>query len=243
MRIYRDLAQWYPLITDAGDYAEEAAHIWRLIEATSDDPARTLLELGSGAGHMASHLKTRIQCTLTDISPEMIGLSRALNPECEHLQGDMRTLDLKRIFDVVLTHDAIGYMTSEEDLRAAIKTASAHLRPGGIAIFLPDDVKDTFSATTECGGHDAPGGRGLRYLEWSYDPDEADTLIVIEFALMIREPGQPVRVEHDTHAAGLFDRATWRRLMETAGLETLDVDAQDPHAGEHEVFVARRRKQ
>ena len=240
MRIYRDLVKWYPLITRASDYLEEAAHLLRLIEAASDGPAETLLELGSGAGHMASHLKTRLRCVLTDLSPQMLDVSRALNPECKHLQGDMRTLDLKRVFDIVLAHDAIGYMTCERDLQSATEAASAHLRTGGIAIFIPDNVRETFEGTCQCGGYDAPDGRELRYLEWAYDPDEADTAITVEFALMIREPGNAVRVEHDTHITGLFDRPTWRRLLMNAGLEPADVAVHDPHAGEHEVFVARR---
>ena len=34
--------------------------------------------------------------TLVDLSEEMLAVSRELNPECEHLQGDMRTLRLGR---------------------------------------------------------------------------------------------------------------------------------------------------
>ncbi len=209
------------------------------MEAARDGAASTLLELESGAGNLASHLKARFQCTLTDLSPDMLELSRSLNPACEHVQGDMRTLDLQRSFDVVLAHDAIGYMTTEADLRSAIATASAHLRPGGLAILIPDLVKDDFEAGTDRGGRDLPGGRGLRYLEWVHDPNPTDTTVLVEFALMIREPGKPVRVEHDTHFEGLFDLATWRRLMADAGLDSVDVDVPDPHEGQHTVFVAR----
>src|SRR5262245_66199932 len=118
-----------------------------------------------------------------------------------------RHLALPTRFDVVLAQDATGYMTSVEDLRATIATASRHLRPGGVAIFIPDDVKDTFEESSTCGGYSTGDGRALRSLEWSYDPDPADTTIVVEFVLVIREPGKPTRVELDTHAAGLFDRA------------------------------------
>ena len=41
----------------------------------------------------------------------MLELSRTLNPDCEHLEGDMRTLRLGRTFDAVLIHDAVMYMT------------------------------------------------------------------------------------------------------------------------------------
>ena len=74
-----------------------------------------------------------------------------------------------------------------------------------------------------------------------HDPDPGDTVVDIDFCLMIREPGQDVRVEHDKHVEGLFDRATWRNLMLEAGLQPVSVDVPDPHAGEHEVFVARHR--
>ncbi|MGH6816690.1 MAG: class I SAM-dependent methyltransferase [Hyphomicrobiaceae bacterium] len=240
MRLYSDLAEWYSLITPASEYAEEADHLVRLIDAMRDGPAAAFLELGAGAGHMASHLKTRFRCTLTDLSPEMLKLSRALNPECEHRLADMRTLALDRTFDIVLAHDAICYMTTEADQRSAIETAARHLRRGGVAIFLPDDVKDTFRNSTTCGGHDAGDGRGVRYLEWTSDPDPSDTTIVMEFALLIREAGKAVRVEHDTHLLGLFDRATWRRHMRSAGFAVLEPTVFDPYAGQHEVFVGRK---
>lgn len=96
MRLYSDLADWFHLLTAPGDYAEEAAEIVRLAEAAGDGELRTLLELGAGGGNNASHLKARFTCTLTDVSEEMLALSRSLNPECEHVAGDMRTLRLGR---------------------------------------------------------------------------------------------------------------------------------------------------
>jgi SAM-dependent methyltransferase len=152
----------------------------------------------------------------------------------------MRSLDLPNRFDVVLAQDAIGYMTTEADLRSAIATASRHLRPGGVAILIPDHVKDTFKETVISDGHATGDGRALRFLEWDFDPDPADTTITVEFALMLRDAGGAVRIEHDSHIAGLFDRATWLRLMAEAGLAPLAPDVHDPYAGQHEVFVGRR---
>ena len=82
--------------------------------------------------------------TLTDISPGMLAVSRELNPACRHIQGDMRTMRLPESFDAVLAHDAIDYVTSQDDLAMVIATAYAHCRPGGIAVFVPDYVKDDF---------------------------------------------------------------------------------------------------
>jgi SAM-dependent methyltransferase len=240
VRIYSDLAPWFHLLTHPSDYADEAAFVTRVIEVAAQGPAQTLLELGSGGGNNASHLKQRFACTLTDLSPEMLEVSRSLNPECEHIQGDMRTLRLGRTFDAVLVHDAVMYMTTEDDLRAAIETAAVHLRPGGAAVFAADTTRETFESVTRHGGHDGDDGRSLRYLEWETDPDPDDSTYDVDFVLLLREPGRPLRVAQDHHVLGLFPDATWRRLIEEAELELVDVDVDDPHAEEHAVFVARR---
>jgi hypothetical protein len=57
---------------------------------------------------------------------------------------------------------------------------------------------------------------------------------------MIQQPGRNVRVEHDTHHEGLFDRATWHDLIKRAGLEPISVDVPDPYADDHEVFVSQK---
>jgi SAM-dependent methyltransferase len=240
MRIYAELAPWFHLLTHPSDYEDEADFIARVVDATVDRPATTLLELGSGGGNNASHLKRRFRCTLTDLSEDMLALSRTINPECEHLQGDMRTLRLDRTFDVVLVHDAIAYLTTEDDLRATLETIALHLRPGGAAVVNPDTTRELFVPKTRHGGHDGDDGRALRYLEWVYDPDPADTTYVVEFVVVLREAGKEVRVEHDRHICGVFPEALWRGLIADAGLELVDPQVEDPYAGEHTVFAARK---
>jgi SAM-dependent methyltransferase len=241
VRLYSDLAPWFHLLTAPSDYAGEADHITRVVDAVVEGPAKTLLELGSGGGNNASHLKHRFECTLTDLSEEMLALSRALNPECEHIQGDMKGLRLGRTFDAVLVHDAVMYMTTETDLRAAITTAAVHLRPGGVAVLTPDTTLERFSSATSHGGHDGDDGRSLRYLEWTHDPDPEDTTYEADFVVVLREPDKPTRVEYEMHTCGLFAESTWTRLITEAGLELVNPGVEDPHADEHAVFVARER--
>jgi SAM-dependent methyltransferase len=168
MHMYSDLAPWFHLLTHPSDYAGEAAFVRRVVDDVAIGGAHTLLELGSGGGNNASHLKARFHWTLTDISPEMLALSRTLNPECEHLEGDMRTLRLGRTFDVVFVHDAASYLTTEDDLGAAVETAALHVRPGGVVILTPDATTEIFEPQTDHGGHDGEDGRSLRYLEWTH---------------------------------------------------------------------------
>ena len=240
MRIYGELAPWFHLLTHPSEYAEEAAYYTQIIDAVSDGRARTLLELGSGGGNNASHMKARFDCTLTDLSEEMLELSSTINPECEHVRGDMRTLRLGRTFDVIFVHDAVMYMTTEADLRAVIETAAVHAAPSGVVLLVPDTIRETFAPGVDQGGHDGDDGRALRYLEWTYDPDPDDTTFEVDFAVVLREPDATTRVVHDHHTFGLFTRDVWLRLLSEAGLDVVEVDVEHPYPGEFEVFAARR---
>jgi SAM-dependent methyltransferase len=217
-RLYRELAEWWPLLSAPEEYAEEAEEYRRLIENASGGEAREVLELGSGGGNNASHMKAHFTLTLVDRSPQMLAVSRRLNPECEHVEGDMRSVRLGRTFDAVFVHDAIAYMTSEEDLREVFATAFEHCRPGGVALFVPDAVTETFEPAADHGGHDGPD-RALRYLEWTWDPDPHDTTVRMDLTYVFHEPDGSVHTELDQHVCGLFPRGTWLSLIERAGFE------------------------
>jgi len=239
--MYGELASWWPLLSSPAEYEEEAAFYGKTLVAACDRPPLTVLELGSGGGNNASHLKALFKMVLVEPSPGMLQVSRALNPDCEHVQGDMRTARLGREFDAVFVHDAVCYMTSEADLRRAIETAFVHCRPGGAALFAPDYVAENFQAATDHGGHDS-ATHGLRYMEWVTDPVPGDSTYLVDYAFLLRTPDGAVRVEHDRHVEGLFKRADWLRLLSEAGFEpeVVPFEHSELAPGSHEVFVAKR---
>jgi SAM-dependent methyltransferase len=237
-KLYDQLSSWWPLLSPPSDYVEEAAFYAETLLAAGSEPTRTMLELGSGGGNNASHLKTRFAMTLVDPSAGMLAVSRELNPECEHVQGDMRTIRLRRQFDRVFIHDAIVYMTTMSDLRKAVESAFVHCRPGGAALFAPDHVRENFRPGTDHGGSDGED-RGLRYLEWTWDPDPADTAYTVDYAYMLREKDGIVRVEHDRHVEGLFRRAEWLQVLADIGFQPYNVpfDHSELEPGSYELFV------
>lgn len=237
--MYTEFAPWFHLLTAPSEYDEEAECYRRALVAAADRPPRTLLELGSGGGNMASHYKRHFSSTLVDLSPQMLALSQTLNPDCEHVQGDMRTVRLDRLFDAVLVHDAVMYLTTEADLRQAMTTAFVHCRPGGVALFVPDYVRETFVPGTDHGGHDGVG-RAMRYMEWTWDPDPTDTTYCVDYAYLLREDGKPVRCVHDRHVEGLFSRATWLQLLAGAGFEATVEPRELSDFPTGEMFVAKR---
>jgi SAM-dependent methyltransferase len=240
-RLYHELADWWPLMSAPADYAEEAAFYQRTILDFATGPCQSLLELGSGGGNNASHMKARFRMTLVDLSSGMLAVSRALNPDCEHVEGDMRSVRLQRQFDAVFIHDAICYMVTEEDVRRAIETAWLHCKPQGVALFAPDHVRENFLPTTDHGGHDGDG-RGMRYLEWMWDPDPTDSTYLVDYVYALREGDGPVHVEHDRHVEGLFPRDRWLELLTAAGFAPTVVPFEhselDP--GRYIVFGCRK---
>jgi hypothetical protein len=234
-RLYDELAEWWPLFSPPDDYAEEAADLLARL-ATAIRPGAALLELGAGGGSLAFHLKRHLRLTLTDRAPGMLAVSRRINPECEHLLGDMRSLRLGRDFDVVLIHDAIMDATDPAQVQAALRTAAVHCRIGGAVVVIPDFIRENFAPGIDHGGHDAPDGRGLRYLEWSSDPDPGDDTYVVDYAFLLRHVDGSVTLTHDRHLEGLFARAQWLGWFSDVGLAArASVDPWD-----REIFMAQR---
>ena len=247
--IYSDLAEWWPLISPLREYTQEAAYLAAVIdvvtEARRTSVVPEVLDLGSGGGHVAVHLKDRFRLTLVDISEPMLEVSRKLNPDCVHRRGDMRTVRLGRAFDVVLVHDAIDYIIGVDDLRQVIGTAAAHCRPDGVALFVPDYIKDTFAEVTGGGGGGVDTiGRSASFSERTWDPDPADDWVQADYEFTLREADGRQRLVHESHRLSAFSRDTWVDLLADAGfgLEP-EPDQQRISVGRRpaNLFIARRK--
>lgn len=109
------------------------------------------------------------------------------------------------------------------------------------ALAAPDHVQENFRPSTDCGGHDGER-EGLRYLEWSWDPDPTDTTYIVDYAYLLRESDGSVRVVHDRHTEGLFSRTDWLRLLSEARFQpsVMPFGHSELESGTYEVFIARK---
>ena len=222
-RLYADLAHLWPLMSPPEDYAEEGAFLRSEVAKRLGPGRARLLELGTGGGHLLHHLTGAFEATAVDLSEPMLAHSRRLNPGVTHHVGDMRTARLGETFDVVLIHDAIDYLKTEDDLRAAFATARAHLRPGGLFLAIPDDYEETFASPRIAHETRRQDGAELTYVEYSTDPDPNDTEIETVYVFFFRESGE-LRVEVDRHTTGLFPIGAWERLLVESGFEPERLD-------------------
>ena len=234
-RLYRDLAYLWPTFSPPAEYADDAAHFREALREGLGPGRHSVLELGSGGGHTLSHLAADLDMTAVDLSEDMLALSRRLNPGVPHHRGDMRSVRLGRAFDAVLIHDAICYMLTEADLRAAFATAQAHLEPGGVLLIMPDYFRESFPGPQVlhwiCPGNSPnPAAPELTAIEYCYDPNPADTTIESVF-FFIRQEGTGLRIEQDRHVTGLFPRETWLRLLAEAGFRAEVKNLPGYHGG------------
>ncbi|MCC7241920.1 MAG: class I SAM-dependent methyltransferase [Acidobacteria bacterium] len=237
---YGALAAWWPVISPVEDYADETDELRRLIQGYRPH-ARTLLELGSGGGHVAHHLARHFDCCLTDLSADMLALSRQLNSACEHVQSDPRSLDLGRTFDVVLAHDAIDYMLTEDDLARVCNTAWRHLEPGGLVVLVPDTVAETFEPGTDVSGSDAPDGRAARLFEWAEPLRPGATQAAVHYSFLLRERDGGMRTVYERHDCGVFPTGTWTRLLAERGFHVdVVVERTDDEQTPRRLFVGQR---
>jgi SAM-dependent methyltransferase len=235
-RLYGDLARLWPAVSGVDEYADEAVPLLAAFDEHLAPGRRTLLDLGVGGGHHLHHLLSRFEPTAVDRSPEMLALLQERHPEIEQHVGDMRTLRLARTFDAVLIHDAIVYMRSGDELRAAFDTAAAHLAPGGVLVTAPDWLRETFRDPDVTISQAAHAGVEVTYFQLDWDPDPDDTTMQIEMTFLVRESGR-VRLERDRHFAGLFPRATWLEQLDAAGFDA----RERPFVEGHTLFVGVRR--
>lgn len=218
-KLYNELANdWYQLLTPIYEYEEEAEIYYQIFKKRLKAGQASILELGCGAGHIAYYLKKWFRLSLSDLSENMLGISKTVNPECEHFLGDMRTLRLGKMFDAVFIHDAIMYMTSQDELKQALATAFIHCKPGGLTVISPDYIKETFKPETDHGGSDGLN-RGLRYLSWTHDPDTTDSSYTVDYAYLMHNADGSVNVEKDRHIEGLFSKSVWFDLLKAVGFE------------------------
>lgn len=237
MKLYHELASWWPLLSPPEDYKEEAELYWHLLTKYGADLS-TGLELGSGGGHNAFHFKNHCQLTLSDLSQDMLSMSEKLNPECKHVQADMREIDLQQRFDFVFIHDAISHMLSKADLAKVFSCAAQHLDRGGILLVTPDDFAETFEPNTDHGGIDGQG-KGMRYLEWSSDRDPNDEIAEVDMVYVLKDKDGKLQIEHDHYEFGLFSIKDWQRLIEEAGFAvfTEPVELEGFPPGKLKAFV------
>ena len=228
-RLYDDLAHLWPLVSPAADCAAEAERVRDLLYqygAEADSGRwRSLLELGVGAGHMLGHLADEFEAVGVDASAAMLAHSRAANPAVTHHLDDFREIRLGRSFDAVVAVDALDYMVTEADLRAAVATAAVHLDPGGLFVAATNYTCETFEEHEIAQDFHADEQTALTSVSYVHRHPSGQGVELVVLLLVQRDG--VLRVEEDRQHCGLFPLATWRSVLADEGFDVVEEEADD----------------
>ncbi len=123
-------------LTDERSEAEVAA----LVELLELDSPKKILDLACGFGRHANRLAALGHAvTGIDLTPGFLEIARAqaaaMGVNIDYRQGDMRQIDFRKEFDVVLLlFTSFGYFEDDENVRVMEAIAQA-LKPGGLLRF------------------------------------------------------------------------------------------------------------
>jgi SAM-dependent methyltransferase len=135
-----DYASAYDVMYADKNNAAECDAVSSLVERFGEGKVSRILDLGCGTGRHAVEFAARgFDVTGVDFSEAMLNRARirpyAGSGALDFIQGDARTYRSAAPFDAVLMNfNVLGYMNSNDDLIAALATARANLRPGGVFV-------------------------------------------------------------------------------------------------------------
>jgi SAM-dependent methyltransferase len=213
-KAYNELAWIDSVLGGPESFEEETLTYIKAIESCFPIAPRTMLHLGCGAGAHDFHFKKHFSLTGVDISEGMLSIAKKRNPEVTYVQGDMRTVNLEKKFDIVIIPDSIAYMTTIEDLTAAIKTAALHMNPNGVILIVAHLKEEFRNNNFVYTGEKAD----IHVTVFENNYIISDSMYESSVFYLIRENGQR-SVHEEVHTLGLFTKDQWMLVFKECGIK------------------------
>ena len=184
-------------------------------------PPASALDLGCGTGrHLEALNRTIAECWGVDLLEENVAYANTVRPHLRIRQGDMRSVRLGRVFDLVTSFgNAISYALTDADLTRTMETYAAHARAGALLIVDALNARsylegDGFKERIE-GGVDTPEFQATSVS--THTLDRAARILTRTRIWHI--PGRPPVEDHAEYRLVFPDELV--RVLETAGFESL----------------------
>lgn len=221
-KVYNELAWTENILAGPESYKDEAMTYIKAIKRYISILSPTMLHFGCGAGGHDFHFKKHFEVSGVDLSDGMLNLAKMRNPEVKYINGDMRTVDLKKKFDIVIIPDSIAYMTTFEDLLVAMENAVSHINPKGVILIVAhmkeDFMNNNFVYTgTDNNTHITVFDNNHIISESTYEA----TMIYLIWA------NSEKTIYHETHTLGLFTYDQWMNIFTKCGLIMDEMNLND----------------
>jgi SAM-dependent methyltransferase len=138
--VFGRYSAYYDLLYQDKDYPAEADYVLRLLRKALPG-VHSVLEFGSGSGRHGRLLAAQgLDVFGIERSASMVAQAKTSPSEtkgsfdCQ--QGDIRTMNLKKTFDAVISlFHVVCYQTRNADLQATFANAARHLPANGVFLF------------------------------------------------------------------------------------------------------------
>jgi SAM-dependent methyltransferase len=190
---------------------------------------RRALDVACGTGKSSLPLvELGYEVTACDVSPTMVAVARERLPipGDRVFVADMRRLPALPRFDVVTClDDAVNYLLTEADVRAAFAGIGRALRPGGLVAFDLNSLRTYGSAFVSRSELDGPDARFV----WNGEPRASISPgQVYRATVEIHPKGNGHAPIESVHTQRHYSRETVERLLASAGLRLVTVFGQAP---------------
>lgn len=229
---YAELAAVYDAFTEGHDHERWLGLVEELATCHGLQ-GRRLLDVGCGTGNSFLPMLARgYEVVGCDLSPDMVAHARekvrTQGARAEVFVADMRALPEIGAFDLVTCLDeAMNYLMSPDQVRAALEGFARNLRPGGIAVFDSNNLRAYRRWYAGTNAHDGEGTFFCIRGESSSDLGPGAVASVWIEVFSEREGGLWERTR-SRHVQRHHPRAEMESAIAQAGLELLAVRGLAP---------------
>ncbi|MCK9151903.1 class I SAM-dependent DNA methyltransferase [Methanobacterium alcaliphilum] len=219
--LYSQFAEYYDKIYAKKDYHREVEFIEWAVNEHSTSSGKTMLDVACGTGNHALLLKNNFEVLGLDLNHEMLKIAKEKVPELEFIQGDMKNMDLEKIFDAIICmFSAINYNTNEDELEKTLRNFYMTLESGGLLIFdlglnRENWVEGRVSVDTVVEKDLELARIGQSHLE--------NGVFNASFVFLVKKNGK-MDFSIDQHELGIFETGKVLELMEDIGFKTVVYD-------------------
>jgi SAM-dependent methyltransferase len=220
--VFTDYAQFYDLYYAHKDYEAEAQFVLDLAGRFGDAP-RSVLDMGCGTGrHITEFLKRGLRCEGFDRSPAMLERARKslAGQDIRLTEGDLTSFQGGSTHGLVVSMFAVmGYLTSNEDLIAGLRTARRHLSESGVFVFDGWFGPAVLSQRPAYRRHEYRRGEELIVREANPELDPVSQTVNVRYEVTVSAGGRPVNHISEEHRMRLMFAQEMALAASAAGLE------------------------
>lgn len=220
--VFSDYADFYDVYYADKNYSAEADFVLELASQYTKEP-KTLLDMGCGTGrHLAEFVRRNLKCDGFDLSESMLeqARQRLAGTQVGLSQANLTSFKNGKQYDLVVSMFAVmGYLTTNEDFLAGLRTAREHLRPGGIFIFDGWFGPAVLAQKPEKRRHEYQDGDKTVVRAVSPALDPVGQTVTVDYEISVMSNGQILKQSNETHCMRYMFVQEMALAMQVAKME------------------------